>query len=352
VNSIFVETGASVRIPFRKMFSSTNEALRDINKYKSYSNVYHSIYWFRETEEKWDHLTGVEKVGANYETAVINKVVLDLDAYEKIQYNNRTMEVYTEKAIEDMRKMEEWAGAQDLMREYRFSGGGFYFIFVAQGHALKLRDFELNLQNTVDIHIDEATIGDSARMMRVTNSYNFKEHRKCFCIPLKREELYLNYEDIKKLARQPRSKERFLYGSETYDFSNHKVDESKIKLKRLKIDLKENIDVDKVLEKYGWDIDDVCDTIKGILSLNHKGNYLRYELIKYFKTIVGLTFEDSVRVIASLLQGEGIHSAVEGQAKYVYGRNMVFNPKKLKSLGYCQLDCDKCMRIRRMTNGL
>ena len=54
MDSIFIETGATVRIPFRKMFSSTNEALRDINKYKSYSNVYHSIYWFRETEDKWE----------------------------------------------------------------------------------------------------------------------------------------------------------------------------------------------------------------------------------------------------------------------------------------------------------
>jgi len=334
------------------MFCGTNEALRDINKYKSYSNVYHSIYWFREIEEKWDHLTGVNKIGANYETAVINKVVLDLDAYEKTIYNGKSLEIYTEKALEDVRKMEEWAVALNLMREYRFSGGGFYFIFVAQGHALKLRDFELDLQNKLNLTIDEATIGDSSRMMRVTNSYNFKEHRKCFCIPLKQEEIYLNYEEIKKLAQQPRYKERYLYGKQMYDFSHHKVDESKIILKQLKINLKENIDVDEFLGEYGWATDDLCDTMKGVLSLNHKGNYLRYELIKYFKTIVGLTFEHCVKVVASLLKGEGIHSAIEGQAKYVYGRNMVFNPKKLKALGYCQFDCDKCMRMRRMSYNL
>lgn len=347
MSKIYVETGVSVRIPFRKMFSSTNEALRDINRYKSYSNVYHSIYWFREIEEKWDYLTGQSKSGVNYETAVINKIVLDLDAYEKTEYNDKSLEIYTEKAIEDLRKLEEWAGAQDLKREYRFSGGGFYFIFVANGHALKLRDFELNLQNILNINIDEATIGDSARMMRVTNSYNFKEHRKCFCIPLKKEEIYLNYEDIKKLARQPRHKERHLYGSNTYDFSNHKIDKEKIKLKQLRINLKDNVDANVILDDYGWCVDDFCDTVKGILSLNHKGNYLRYELIKYLKTIVGLSFEDCIRVIASLLKHEGVHSAVEGQAKYVYRRNMVFNPKKLKSLGYCQQNCDKCMRIRK-----
>ena len=103
MSKIYVETGVSVRIPFRKMFSSTNEALRDINRYKSYSNVYHSIYWFREIEEKWDYLTGQSKSGVNYETAVINKIVLDLDAYEKTEYkwgNNCDVRVIEFKIIE------------------------------------------------------------------------------------------------------------------------------------------------------------------------------------------------------------------------------------------------------------
>lgn len=345
---MYVETGVSERIPFRRMFSSINDALRDINKYKSFSNVYHSIYWFRETEQKFDFLSGENKEGVNYETAIIEKVVLDLDAYEKKKINGNTYDAYTDRALEDVRKMEEWCGSQNLMREYRFSGGGFYFIFSAQGHALKLRDFEIWLKQNLHVNIDESTVGDSARMMRVTNSFNFKEHRKCFCIPLKQDEIYLNYATIKKLAKKPRYRERYIYGENTYDFGHHKIDETKVQLKELRINLKEKYDADDILNNYGWSVKDFCETIQGILSLQHKGNYLRYEFIKYLKTIVRVSFEDCVKIIASLLGNEGIHSAVERQAKYIYSRNMVFNPKKLKGLGYCKPDCNKCMNYRKI----
>ena len=194
---MYYESGVSARVPFRKLFDNEGDLLRDINKYKSYSNIYHSIYAYRDTEEKFNFLTGRKHIGANYETAIINRVVLDLDAYEKTKVGSKDFESYTRKALEDLRKLEEWAKQKDLLRQYRFSGGGFYFIFSAVGHALKLRDFELNLSNELDIDIDVSTIGDSSRMMRITNSYNFKKHRGCFCIPLKQEEILLRYEEIK-----------------------------------------------------------------------------------------------------------------------------------------------------------
>ena len=347
---MFVETGASSRVPFRKYFDSEGDALRDINRYKSYSNVYHSIYWFRETEEKFDYLTGKTHLGPNYETAVIDRVVLDLDAFTKTKTKDKEFEYYTNKALEDMRTLEKWSEEKDLLRQYRFSGGGFYFIFSTVGHALKLRDFELNLRNELDIDIDVSTIGDSARMMRVTNSYNFKENRKCFCIPLKQEEIYLEYEDIKKLAIKPRYRKRYIYGSKSHDFSDCKIDKQKIKIKKLKIDLSnaETMDANKILNKYGWEVNDFCDTIKGLLSNGHLGNSLRIELIKYLKTLVKVDFQDCVKLLVSLLGKEGIHSAVEGQAKYAYRGGWVFNPTKLKALGYCDYDCHKCLDYRNL----
>ena len=198
---MYIETGISARVPFRKLFSNEAEAITDINKYRSYSNVYHSIYWFRDLEEKYDFLTGNRYKGANYETAIIDRVVLDLDSFEKtkIKDEGKEFESYTSSGLEDIRKVNEWAKEKDLLRQFRFSGGGFYFIFSAKGHALKLRDFELNLRNEIDIDIDVSTIGDSSRMMRVTNSFNFKKHRGCYCIPLTEEEIYLQYEEIKEL---------------------------------------------------------------------------------------------------------------------------------------------------------
>lgn len=347
---MYIETGVSARAPFRKLFDNEGDALRDINKFKSYSNVYHSIYWFREVEEKFDFLTGKTHTGANYETAIIDRVVLDLDAFVKSRVQGKEFESYTHKALEDLRKLEEWTEQKDLLRQYRFSGGGFYFIFSAVGHALKLRDFELNLRNELEIDIDVSTIGDSSRMMRVTNSYNFKKYRGCFCIPLKQKEIYLHYSEIKDLAKTPRYKKRYIYGRKSHNFTGCKIDRDKIKLKRLRIDLSKakTIDANDILANYGWEVDDFCDTIKGIIGLGHVGNSLRIELIKYLKTIVKLTFEDTVKVIVSLLGSEGIHSAVEGQTKYAYRGSWTFNPDKLKGLGYCPFECVKCLNYRNL----
>jgi hypothetical protein len=340
---MYWESGVSARLPFRVMFESKEDCLADINRYKEFSNVYHSIYGFTETEKLWD------RISPNYETAIINRVVLDLDSYIK----HEGVEYYTESGIDSVRKVDEWASKLDLMRQYRFSGGGFYAIFSAKGHPLKLRNFEINLQNQLGIVIDESTIGDTARMMRVTNSFNFKQYRRCYCIPLSVDELYLPFEKIRELAGKPRLEARYVYGTETYDFSNSKIDESKIRLKQIKIDLKDSVEANDILLNYGWDVDDFCDAMKRILSKGHVGNYLRYELLKYLKCVVKLTVEDAVRVMVALLKKEGKHSFHEKQAMYVYGRNYVFNPEKLRALGYCSPDCNKnCLSKRNLTNKL
>ncbi len=347
---MYIETGSSSRVPFRKMFDNEGDALRDINQFKSYSNVYHSIYWFKEIEEKFDFLTGKTHTGANYESAKVDRVVLDLDAFIKSKVQGKEFESYTHKALEDLRKLEEWAEQKDLLRQYRFSGGGFYFIFSAIGHALKLRDFELNLSNELEIDIDVSTIGDSSRMMRVTNSYNFKKYRGCFCIPLKQKEIYLKDNEIKDLAKKARYKQRYIYGRKSHNFTGCKIDREKIKLKRLKIDLSKAkcLDANDVLKEYGWEVDDLCNTMKGIINMGHVGNSLRIELIKYLKTIVKLSFTDSVRLLVALLGAEGVHSAIEQQAKYAYRGNWTFNPDKLKGLGYCEWDCNKCLNYRNL----
>jgi len=347
---VYIETGVSARAPFRKLFDDEGDAIRDINKFKAYSNVYHSIYWFRDVEEKFDFLSGKKHTGANYESAIIDRVVLDLDSFIKSKVGEKEFETYTHKALEDLRKLEDWAEKKDLLRQYRFSGGGFYFIFSATGHALKLRDFELNLRNELDIDIDVSTIGDSSRMMRVTNSYNFKKYRGCFCIPLKQKEIYLKYEEIKRLAERARYKKRYIYGTKSHNFTRCKIDKEKIKLKRLKIDLSnaQTIDADEILRRYGWEVNDFCDTVKAIIGMGHVGNSLRIELIKYLKAIVNLSFADCVTVIVALLGAEGVHSAIEGQTKYAYRGQWTFNPDKLKGLGYCPFDCNKCLNYRNL----
>lgn len=342
---MYAETGISARIKdFRIMFDNRSDLIRDLNKYKHYSNVYHSIYWYKRKEQKFDLEGKFKRWGPDYLSAQIDKIVLDIDAYQK----KNGYEFYTDKALFDMRTLEEWADNKNILREYRFSGGGFYFIFAAKGDPLKLRDYTINLQNTLDIRIDPSVIGDTSRMMRVTNSFNFKKHRKRFCIPLKKEELYLTFNEIKERAKEQRPYKRFIYGEHFEDFSRCKIDKSKITQKHLHINVSSITEqnADEILKKYGWRFEELCDTIKSICSLEHVGNSLRIELIKYFRTVVHMSYEDCVTIMVSLLGGEGMHSVIEGQAKYAYTKNYVFTPKKLKGLGYCPMDCHECEKLR------
>lgn len=345
---MYIETGASARHPFRKMFDNQQQAIRDFNKYKAYSNVYHSIYWFREKEEKFDRSGKLIRIGPDYNTAIITRIVLDLDSWKTIRIDDEPIEVYSDEALISIRKFAEWCEKKNYTRQYIFSGGGFYGIVQAYGHPLKLRDGMLTLGNELGLDIDPATVGDTSRMMRVLNSFNFGDHRKCYCIPLKEEEIQLEFGDIHSLAVKPRLREKYIYGDNSFSLEKFKIDDLKIKKKELFIDLKQNLDAECILAKYGWSLEELCDTIKHIISKKYVGHYLRYELIKYFRSVVHMDIEDVVNLMAALLKDEGVHSLAEGQAQFIYNYNRVFNPKKLKALGYCPVNCFKCMRLRNI----
>jgi hypothetical protein len=341
----YIETGISGRKPFRKMFSDRTLALRDFNRHKAFSNVYHSIYWFREQEEKFDRYGNFIRWGPDYNTAIITKINLDLDSFKTTRFDEKTQEIYTDEGLLSIRRFADWCDKHNYAREYNFSGGGFYGIVKASGEPLRLRDGMMSLGIDAGLEIDPATVGDTSRMRRVLNSFNFGDHRKCYCIPLREEELSLDYNKIWKLASKPRFRQKFIYGEESYVLNHFKIDEDKIKKKELFVQLKQNPDAEVILKKYGWTLDDLCDPIKHILSMEYVGHYLRYELIKYFKSVLFMEFEDLVNLLVALIKEEGIHSLTEGQAQYAYIRHRTFNPKKLKAMGICPPNCHKCQRI-------
>jgi len=84
---VYIETGASGRKPFRKMFSNKTDAVQDFNKYKSFTNVYHSIYWFFEREEKFDanDIMGKPNLDPNNEDDLVMYMAKGVDDFT-IQY--------------------------------------------------------------------------------------------------------------------------------------------------------------------------------------------------------------------------------------------------------------------------
>lgn len=342
---MFIETGATGRNPFRKMFTNRQDTILDFNKYKAFTNVYHSSYWFREQEEKFDKSGNFRRWGPDYNTAIIDKIDLDLDSYKTIRHNGDVIEVYTDDGLLAIRKFARWCKEHNYMRRYIFSGGGFRAILKSTGHPLKLRDGMLNIGRDLEIEIDPATVGDTSRMTRVINSFNFGEHRKCYCIPLSEEELNLDYHKIRKIAEEPRFRENFIYGEEPFFLNSFKIDEDKIRKKQLFISLKEDSDADEILAKYGWKTDEFCDPIKHIISMDYVGHYLRWEVIKYLKSVVRMDFEDLLNCLVALLKEAGLHSVCEGQTQHAFIKNRVFSPKKLKAMDFCPPNCYKCKRI-------
>ena len=342
---MFIETGAKNRTPHRKMFTNRQDAINDFNKYKSFTDIFHSNYWFREQEEKFDRNGNIIRWGPDYTTAIVDKIDLDLDSYKTIRLNGEVMEVYTDEGILAIRKFHEWCDENNYMHRLIHSGGGFRGILKASGHPLKLRDAMLNIGKKLEIEIDPATVGDTSRMMRVLNSFNFGEHRKRFCIPLTKDEIYLDYSEIRELAKNPRFEQNFIYGEETFLLNGFKIDENKLIKKQLFIDIKKNPDADKILAKYGWKIEEFCEPIKHILSMEYVGHYLRWELIKYLKSVVRMEFNDLVNVLVALLKEAGIHSICEGQAQFAFINNRVFSPKKMKAINLCPEYCYRCKRI-------
>lgn len=339
---MFVETGVSKRPIFRKMFSDRREAIRDFNKWKHISNIYHSVYYYEKKEKKYDIDGNFKRWGPNYTTAIIDKIVFDLDSYEK----NGTEQHYNQSGIESIRRFANWCRNKGYARRYVFSGGGFYGIIEAKGHPLKLREAMFYIEKEAGLDVDPSVIGDTGRMMRVLNSFNFKQHRQRYCIPLKEEEVFLEWDEICELAKSPRIRSKFLYEGKVFKIDRFRIDQNKVKRKQLSVEIKKNPDANEILGMYGRTLDDLCPAMKHLLSRDHVGHYYRYELIKYFKSVFYIEYEDTVNLLAALLKGEGMHSLVEGQAKFVYTKDRVFNPYKLKKIGICPENCHKCLRLR------
>jgi len=116
---VFIETGVSNRTPFRKMFTSQQDAVKDFNKYKEFTNIYHSIYWFKNKEEKFDEYGNFIRFGPDYNTAVITKISLDLDSYRTLRVNGDIVEVYTDEGLISLNKFAEWCDKHNYMREYK-----------------------------------------------------------------------------------------------------------------------------------------------------------------------------------------------------------------------------------------
>lgn len=134
------------------------------------TDLYISVYAFTEMNENG---------GLKRESFILDKSFSDFDPD------------YSENYIEDMKKLHAWCMQYDILHRAQFSGNGDHlFLFVGNGLTnpkQALGNFQRWLQQKLEIGQDTKIIGDTSRIFRYPNSFNFKGKR--FCIPIPSEKI-------------------------------------------------------------------------------------------------------------------------------------------------------------------
>ena len=172
-----------IRIPRKLVVNNQEELIQFINKNYKTSSLYMSVYAFT----KWDGKK------ADYNSAIVDKIYLDFDGYDKRREILKFSTVLIEKNIK---------------HTIFFSGGGFH-VYIYVNPKIKLNNKIQTLKNAqyyligkFDIHPDMQVVNSSpvARISRIINTYNFR--RRKYCIPITRTDLAQPMEHIFKKSEK------------------------------------------------------------------------------------------------------------------------------------------------------
>jgi len=182
-------------IPERiKKCSTEEELLELINRYNGTTNVYSSIYWY--------DILSKDEFGNEIRKAKIDKVCFDID----------------EDPI-SAKKLSTYLLEQDLKFKIYHSGRGwhFYVYSVGEGNASNLRIAQLSILHASGANADMHLIGDTSRILRIPNTWNFRS--KSYCVPTRVEDIGT----VEEIGREQRFLE-ISYGSKYLDLSTYTED--------------------------------------------------------------------------------------------------------------------------------
>lgn len=171
---------------------TTSEVIELANKWNGLTPIYLSV-------NPYD-IVSVDEFGNEIRKAYIKRAFFDFD-----------------NDLESVRKFVDYLSTKDYKFELYHSGGGhhLYVHVEGEGNGQNLRILQLSLLNEAKAKCDMHVIGDTQRVSRIPNSWNFKSNT--YCIPIK----------IEELGREDGSKqrfERFIYGTKLLDLSTFTED--------------------------------------------------------------------------------------------------------------------------------
>jgi len=338
----YIETYGECRLPHRLVFLDMDSAILDIEKWLPLMNVSISPWVFKKLEQKYSPDGKKTRMGPKYSSAVIDKLFFDIDCLSE---DGR----FIQKSYDSMIRLWTWATENNYKRDISFTGGGYQMrIWITNINPESYINIIHYLIKKLNLYIDEnISLTD---MMRYRGSYNFgkdgKSPRNCWCVCLKDYEVIKPWYFHLNLAKTRRT-ETYVYGNELFDPPNVGIIRKKKVLDRRSDFTRDDI-IDDILGKYGFTYDDICKSMKAIIEQPHVGHYQRIYVIKYLKTVVGMSYGDVIVALPKLLTAkhgvvnDGYHSIQEGQPYSVYSRNLYFNPDKMKQMGYCDQNCTEC----------
>ena len=199
---------------FRKIVNDSSEFEKYWSSLENSQCAYMSVYGFRTLKPKGNR--------GEYNTAIIPNFVLDFD--KKYRKGSNMVEVEGDEVVAQVRRLHSFLLGADICHGVWFSGNGFHIWIAlnkthlptngAQVSHIKAAGKKLinKWKDEMDLYCMDPTVPfDPARMIRIPNSYNAKQHVMRWSIPMRTEDFENSWDEICEMAQNPKN-ESYYYG--------------------------------------------------------------------------------------------------------------------------------------------
>tara|TARA_R110000787_G_scaffold208786_5_gene318790 strand:+ start:8717 stop:10363 length:1647 start_codon:yes stop_codon:yes gene_type:complete len=208
-------------LQFPKEVGLFRKLIHDKNEFEKYwaglghsQCAYMSVYSFRAVKPNGRR--------AEYNTAIVSNFVLDFD--KKYRKGSDMIEVDGDEVVDQVARLHDYLLEKEVSHAVWFSGNGFHIWIALDKTHLPSTGREVmyiksagrkvinQWKKDMSLYCMDPTVPfDMARMIRVPNSYNAKQHVLRWSIPLTTKDLTLSWDEICEMAGNPLNKAHY-YG--------------------------------------------------------------------------------------------------------------------------------------------
>ena len=199
---------------FRKIVHTQTEFEKYWSALRNSQCAYMSVYSFRAVKPNGRR--------AEYNTAIVGNFVLDFD--KKYRKGSDMIEVDGDEVVDQVARLHYYLLGANIKHAVWFSGNGFHIWIALDKTHLPSSGIEVShikaagrkvineWKADMELYCMDPTVPfDMARMIRVPNSYNAKQHVLRWSIPVNTQDLTLSWDEICEMAENPLNK-AYYYG--------------------------------------------------------------------------------------------------------------------------------------------